>query len=469
MLKKLSFLMVALLLVGLQSCKTDTKTEVKNSVTVTGQIENAADKKLSLLTRSGEEPVQVTVGSDNSFIAEVPVSGTGYIDLRMGRTGGTLYAGPGDSVHIAGDMKEFDKTLTFGGSNQAENNFMVKKTQFKRDMIKDNKEFFSLPYEEFVAAVDEDKAKVDALYADSGLSAEFVALDKKMEDISNTMRKSNYKPYFEYFNKGKEAVVDDSYDKLMSQFDLNDEDLVHSSMFSSIISNNLENQEPKLDYQKDGAVAFQQKLYARALKLTNPAVKEKASYLMLNNLISYGGGMDNITTEVDDFKAFAKNAGYISGITSLVDKWLPLKKGNVAPTFSASDLKDMAWNSGDMKGKNMYVDVWATWCGPCKREIPYLKEVEKDYHGKNVEFVSISVDKIEDKDKWKAFVKDQELGGVQVQAPDAWESEVTKEYKITGIPRFLLIDAEGKIVSANAPRPSDESLKPMLDNLLTQG
>lgn len=55
----------------------------------------------------------------------------------------------------------------------------------------------------------------------------------------------------------------------------------------------------------------------------------------------------------------------------------------------------------DLKGKYVYIDVWATWCGPCKAEIPHLKSLEEKYQGKNIVFVSISVDSKEDHDAWQ--------------------------------------------------------------------
>jgi len=115
---------------------------------------------------------------------------------------------------------------------------------------------------------------------------------------------------------------------------------------------------------------------------------------------------------------------------------------------------------------NVYIDVWATWCGPCKAEIPFLKEVEKEYHNKNIEFISISIDSEKDHGKWIAMVNDKELGGVQLYADNSWESKFIKDYLIDGIPRFILIDPDGKIVSPDAPRPSNPKLRELFDGLL---
>lgn len=127
----------------------------------------------------------------------------------------------------------------------------------------------------------------------------------------------------------------------------------------------------------------------------------------------------------------------------------------------------------DLKGKYVYIDVWATWCGPCKREIPFLKETEKAYHGKNIEFVSLSVDEgrgykgdaAAAKDGWKKMVTEKELGGVQLISGDGWKSEFITGYQINGIPRFILLDPAGNVVNADAPRPSSPKLKELFTSL----
>lgn len=140
------------------------------------------------------------------------------------------------------------------------------------------------------------------------------------------------------------------------------------------------------------------------------------------------------------------------------------KKGSPAFNFAYEDLAGKKVSMADLKGKVVLVDVWATWCGPCKVEIPHLKTLEEEFKGKNVEFVSISVDVEKDKEKWKNMIAKDQLGGTQLFA-SGW-SDITKYYDITGIPRFMVFDQDGKIVTANAPRPSEPELKTLLENTL---
>ncbi|SDZ77906.1 Thiol-disulfide isomerase or thioredoxin [Arachidicoccus rhizosphaerae] len=148
---------------------------------------------------------------------------------------------------------------------------------------------------------------------------------------------------------------------------------------------------------------------------------------------------------------------------------LKYKKGDDAFNFSYVDNHGDTTSLADMKGKVVMVDVWATWCGPCKAEIPYLKQLEEEMKGQDVQFVSISVDVEKDKQKWLHFIDTAKLGGTQLFA-GGWDQQsgLAKYYQIKGIPRFMVFDKKGKIVSVDAPRPSTPELKKMLEASLQE-
>ena len=138
--------------------------------------------------------------------------------------------------------------------------------------------------------------------------------------------------------------------------------------------------------------------------------------------------------------------------------------GKASPKFN--DYENYSGGStslDDLKGKYVYIDLWATWCGPCKAEIPALKRLEKAYHGKNIAFVSISLDNPNAYEKWKAMVKAKELTGIQLYAKG--DHKFAKDFNVSTIPRFILIDPNGVVVNDNAPRPSNEQLINIFDKL----
>lgn len=151
-----------------------------------------------------------------------------------------------------------------------------------------------------------------------------------------------------------------------------------------------------------------------------------------------------------------------------------LPAGSPSPTFEDfENYRGGTTSLSDLKGKFVYIDVWATWCAPCIREIPALKALDAMYHGKNIDFVSLSIDDNNShgnswekaKEDWKTMIADKALSGIHLLAPNGWQTEFVRAYKIDGIPRFILIDPDGNIVNADAPRPSDPSITDLFSAL----
>ena len=145
-------------------------------------------------------------------------------------------------------------------------------------------------------------------------------------------------------------------------------------------------------------------------------------------------------------------------------KLRPSEAGKPAKNFTYPDINGKEVSLSDFKGKVVVVDVWATWCGPCKGELPFLKKLEEEMHGKDVVFIGVSLDEAKDKQKWIDFVKKEDLKGVQLHA-SGW-SQIARDYEIKGIPRFMLFDKKGNVVTENAPRPSNPMLKKMIEEEL---
>ncbi len=107
----------------------------------------------------------------------------------------------------------------------------------------------------------------------------------------------------------------------------------------------------------------------------------------------------------------------------------------------------------DYKGKLIYMDIWATWCGPCRMQFPVMKELHEKYAGENIVILSVSIDPDEHRSKWETMVKEQGLKGEQLFAGQA--SGFPENYKVDFIPRFVLISPQGDLLMENAPMPLD--------------
>jgi thiol-disulfide isomerase/thioredoxin len=200
--------------------------------------------------------------------------------------------------------------------------------------------------------------------------------------------------------------------------------------------------------------------------ITNAYIRENLLYQLTKSLLE-GAGKD-AGAYYTDYLTSSTDTVDADNIRNIHDKLLRFSAGAPAPSFAYPDIHDQPVRLDTLRGHYVYIDVWATWCAPCKAELPFLMALEKKYSGKNIQFVSISVDKTKDAGNWKKFVADNDLMGWQVMADRDFSSAFITDFNITSIPRFILIDPAGRIVSENADRPSNPALGALLDKLLSE-
>lgn len=165
-----------------------------------------------------------------------------------------------------------------------------------------------------------------------------------------------------------------------------------------------------------------------------------------------------------EMKSFADNLQYKDfavELDGMIIKASRLLKGQPAIDFELTDTAGVVRRLSDFKGKVLYVDFWATWCGPCIQESPHFESLSKEYVGKEVVFLPISTDT--NKKAWKRFITTHKKELSQYNSVD---KTMHGGWSIYYIPRFVLIDKDFNIVSAYAPRPSNPEAKEMIDSLL---
>jgi thiol-disulfide isomerase/thioredoxin len=140
---------------------------------------------------------------------------------------------------------------------------------------------------------------------------------------------------------------------------------------------------------------------------------------------------------------------------------------NLTPTSLYDvDKKVFDFKEITSKHKVTYVDFWASWCGPCRGEMPAAQQLREAYKDKDVNFVYISLD--EDSDDWmSANTKFALPAGHSFLIPNASQSSIPAQFAVNSIPRYMLIDSTGNVVNDNAPRPSEtDAIRVSLDKML---
>ncbi len=204
-----------------------------------------------------------------------------------------------------------------------------------------------------------------------------------------------------------------------------------------------------------------------AKEFSDPVIKDNFAKVAMENIIlSSRVEKEKKNAYMDAYLQMASDSNNINTTKEAFESMAANPAGSVSPIFENYEKNGGGTVSlADLKGKYVYIDIWATWCAPCIAEVPALQKLEHDFKGRNIAFVSISVDTKNDYGKWNAMVKEKQLSGIQLYATDSFDSDFISAYGISSIPRFILIGPEGEIVDANAKRPSDPDIKSFLESL----
>lgn len=138
--------------------------------------------------------------------------------------------------------------------------------------------------------------------------------------------------------------------------------------------------------------------------------------------------------------------------------------GTDLSAFEFADREGKTVKLGDLKGKYVYIDVWSTGCLPCKQEIPHLEKLEQAMATDDIVFVSISLDK--NNDVWQKFIREKNMGGLQLIADKGFKHPFCGTMGMKGIPQFMLLDRDCKVINFNAKRPSNPVLWKYLNDIV---
>ncbi|MEG2228286.1 MAG: TlpA disulfide reductase family protein [Odoribacter sp.] len=211
-------------------------------------------------------------------------------------------------------------------------------------------------------------------------------------------------------------------------------------------------------------------LYQQAMRITNPLIREAYVLNELEYIITRGKYVYQTDEVLKSTEELVTTGEGKEQYVALKKEYQKQKEAGFAGkqiySFEFENKDGKIIRSSDFFGKYLFIDIWATWCAPCKCQIPFLKKLEEELEGRDIEFLSVSVDKLADKNKWLATLKELGMNGNCAISPNAFNYEMFKLYKVTSIPRFILVDPEGRIVFDKGRRPSDPILKMQLKELL---
>jgi thiol-disulfide isomerase/thioredoxin len=448
-----------LTLASFSACQQEPKIDY---VIFSGKIENAKGKTLNI-TRGAFEQI-IELNTNGTFTDSLNIA-PGYYSLSHGRDYTTLYLAPGYNLSMSVNANEFDETIKYTGVGAENNNYLAKKILNNEAVQGNLSDYYAQEESDFVKTTEKNQNQL--LTALSSLKdQEFIELEKKNLKYENFEILGRYETYHAHYGNVEGYKVSDGFiPKELEDltFDNKNDYTMYSSYRSLAMNKVMTDVYEKIgaDYQNATADHFSVLNNLKIPDLKNDIIRQQGSFLV-------SAGNPNMESLYNFFMTHLTDDTIKESLTAKFNKNKDLVRGKPSPEFNNyENHKGGNVSLSDLKGKYVYIDIWATWCGPCIAEIPSLKVVEKEFHKENIEFVSISIDSASDHDKWVAMVNNEALGGLQLFADNSWNSKFVKDYAIEGIPRFIFIDPNGNIVTADAPRPSNPKLKELFTEVLS--
>ena len=456
-MKNIFIIVIVLLTV---SCK---KKMPINYAIVSGTVSNFNSPQLIILNDDRTFIDTLKVNTENSFVDTLKVDLPNKFYLFDGSNSIPLYLSKGDNISINYDIDNFEKSIKISGNGADISNYLFQKKLKENELRGSGADIFKLNETDFKNKILKIRTVCDSLLnANQNIANSFKKLELKNNNYDYLFYLSIYKEYHAHYADLPNFEVSEGFLNDLKGISYNNvQDYLFSSPYANLVTNYYRDKATELS--KKDSISEDIAFLKEAGTIKNDTIRNKMLFDNARYEITYSNDFE---TYYKTFMEFSSNSKNNEEITKSYNKLKSLSAGMPSPKFVNYENYNGGTTSLDeLKGKYVYIDVWATWCGPCKAEIPFLKKIEEKYSKGNITFVSISVDKLKDHDKWLKMIKDKEMKGIQLFADNNWESKFVSDYLIKGIPRFILIDPNGKIVNSNAPRPSEKELIDLFNKL----
>jgi len=194
-------------------------------------------------------------------------------------------------------------------------------------------------------------------------------------------------------------------------------------------------------------------------ELEEPKKEMFLAALIQNDMLMLSGGYDLSKIQIDNFKSTYPQSVYMDNLDKGLLSIEKLRAGAQVENFSFVDLEGNQVSLADFKDKIIYLDLWASWCGPCintfRTKTPEFESKLREKE--DVVLMYISID--EKEEPWRNYLSKNPMRGVHLFAGKGFQADIMQYFKVWGIPRYLIIGKDNKIIDVNAPRPGDEAFE----------
>ncbi len=466
---KKSFLLLLIALVYLPLAAQQQQPAFKSiPVVVKGTVNNPQGRTMSIAIYANPltNPFTYTdtLDANNQFRIAFDLGIPIPVQLVHGRGSSVpLYLEPGDSLVITANGQNYGGDMIFEGKGVNHQHYLrdFDRSFLLRGITYNNPQQVRMlgfePYRKFADSLRTVQLQFLSDYAKKvTLSGTFKELAKINIDYPWGAALLNFPNDHARFNAQQTIEIPVNFNTFLSEMKFLDDNAMLiqpyvqfiDAYFNTTFSQQVIGQNP--NYNLDN-------YYTDQYEFAQKSIKGKAMYYVMAKAFNDGcnnGRLEKIFTKYEEFMTACPYPEYKEVVDFMYKNNKYLAAGSPAPAFTLESIEGTQVSLSDFKGKVVYLDFWATWCGPCKQQLPHGKKLKAQFEGKDVVFLYISTDK--ERSQWENFVKKEQLPGVHLIAQGAAAQTIGQQYQVRGIPKYFIIDRNGKIANSKPRRPSEQ-------------
>ncbi len=446
-------------------------------VTISGVVENPAGDEVEIffytdMVANNTESVKVSLDENNAFLAELPLESANFVYVHIPRRTLRLFLSPGADIQISFDASDMDQMPLLTGTGYLESRFLLEynnEIEAKYGMmavLSKAGEKDPAAYTEYIKGIYEEAISFmeqDARFED--LDPDFVSLMRASIRYEKYSRLMDFPPARAHFapERADEEIPDGFYDFLESAKQFSD-DYLRSRAYVSFLQSYLNFRVRQLE-EEEPLDSWAQAQFDIAMEHFSGKSRELVLAQVVHSALNFGD-FKEATAMYEEFMAITEDDHMRKVVQETFEAAQVLAPGNPAPGFTLTDINGETVSLEDFRGQVVYLDFWASWCGPCMQQVPYAKELKaRMAEHDDLVFLYISVDT--DEAAWRRTVDNHEIQGVHLNV-SGFDHPVPSSYNLRGVPTFYLIDREGMIFDNRPPRPNNERIDEVLLSALNQ-
>ncbi len=443
-------------------------------VKVSGVVENSTDSKVEVFyyknfITNDTEMVEVELDENNAFTAEISLKEASMVNVRNSRRMVPLYLHPGSEVHVHFDAGDMDAVAQISGDKVLESNVLlnyeaeVGSKYLQQMVLMQAAEYYPHAFRVYANEIREEKMGFLESHENfSALDPAFVSLMRNRTESEQYALLMDYPAYYRHYSDDPQPIPDDFY-SFMDEVEFRDE-YTNTRAYVAFAGSYLRTRVQQL--VQDGDERPRDEI---TFEVAQNQIGGKTRDIVLAESVVSGlsfGDFEKGVANYEKFLALNPHPDVAQIVTEKHDAAMELAPGELAPDFTLTDINGQEVSLSDFLGKVVYLDFWASWCGPCMQQVPFAKELKKRMEGQDdLVFLYISVDT--DEDAWRRKVDEEEIRGVHLNVP-GFAHDVPQTYQLRGVPTFYLIGRDGRIFDNRPPRPSFPNVDEVLLAALAQ-